>query len=80
MPANDGKMSLGGVSGRHVTMGDAYMGLDGFPAILSHRAFANVPAPARSPGHCGKCGPDVENVHRLTQIRDEVAHEVNRSR
>jgi deoxyribonuclease-4 len=69
--SNDSKMPLGGVRDRHEIVGDGHIGLDGFRALMGHRAFADVPFLLEVPGITGD-GPDLENVNRLKTIRAEL--------
>ncbi|MCZ2108080.1 MAG: deoxyribonuclease IV [Dehalococcoidia bacterium] len=66
--ANDSKQPLGGLRDRHENIGDGYIGLDGFAAIMRHPAFRDVPFLLEVPGLDGK-GPDRENIMRLKAIR-----------
>lgn len=66
--ANDSKMPLGGTRDRHENIGDGHIGLDGFAAVMRHKAFRDVPFFLEVPGLDGK-GPDVENIMRLKAIR-----------
>jgi deoxyribonuclease-4 len=70
--ANDSKTPLGGIRDRHENIGDGEIGYDGFKAVMSHPAFANIPFLLEVPG-MDKKGPDAENVGRLKRIRDEIA-------
>ncbi len=69
--ANDSKQQLGGLRDRHENVGDGFIGLDGFAAVMRHPAFANVPFLLEVPGISGN-GPDIENVMRLKAIRAGV--------
>ncbi|MBA4180551.1 MAG: hypothetical protein C0506_08195 [Anaerolinea sp.] len=66
--ANDSKQPLGGLRDRHENIGDGHIGLDGFAAVMRHKAFAAVPFLLEVPGLSG-AGPDIENVMRLKAIR-----------
>jgi deoxyribonuclease-4 len=66
--ANDSKTPLGGARDRHENIGDGHIGLDGFAAIMRHKAFRDVPFFLEVPGLDGK-GPDTENIMRLKAIR-----------
>ena len=66
--ANDSKQPLGGLRDRHENIGDGYIGLDGFAAVMRHPAFHNVPLLLEVPGSDGK-GPDRDNIMRLKAIR-----------
>ena len=69
--ANDSKQPLGGLRDRHENIGDGFIGLEGFAAVMRHPAFADVPFLLEVPGIAGN-GPDVENVMRLKAIRAGV--------
>ena len=74
--ANDSKMPLGGLRDRHENIGDGFIGIDGFGAMLDHPAFVGkvflLEVPGVPPDDGGKAdGPDLENVHRLKNIRSE---------
>ena len=66
--ANDSKQPLGGLRDRHENIGDGFIGLGGFAALMHHPAFADVPFLLEVPGLTGN-GPDAENVMRLKAIR-----------
>lgn len=70
--ANDSKIALGGIRDRHENIGDGEIGYDGFKTVMAHPAFGGVPFLLEVPGVDNK-GPDLENVSRLKQIRDQVA-------
>jgi deoxyribonuclease-4 len=69
--ANDTKMELGSGVDRHENIGEGFIGLDGFEAIMGHEAFRDVPFLLEVPGP-EKKGPDRENVERLKAIRDRL--------
>jgi len=69
--ANDSKIPLGGLRDRHENIGDGFIGLDGFAAVMRHPAFRDVPFFLEVPGLAGN-GPDIENVMRLKAIRAGV--------
>lgn len=69
--ANDSKQPLGGLRDRHENIGDGFIGLDGFAAVMRHPAFADVPFLLEVPGLQGN-GPDIENVMRLKALRAGV--------
>ena len=69
--ANDSKQPLGGLRDRHENVGDGFIGLEGFAAVMRHPAFADVPFLLEVPGISGS-GPDLENVMRLKAIRAGV--------
>ncbi len=66
--ANDSKAPLGAGVDRHENIGDGYLGLDGFRAIMGHPAFRDVPFMLEVPGIEG-AGPDAENMRRLRELR-----------
>jgi deoxyribonuclease-4 len=72
---NDSKGALGSGRDLHENTGDGNIGLDGFRAIMSQPALANVPFILEVPGYkldgAGK-GPDKPNVDRLKEIRAEA--------
>jgi len=69
--ANDSKGPLGSGKDRHENIGEGFIGLDGFRAVMAHQAFFEVPFLLEVPGFDGK-GPDARNVTLLKQIREEV--------
>ena len=69
--ANDSKGPLGGGKDRHENIGEGYIGIGGFRAIMSHPAFHDAPFLLEVPGFTGK-GPDRENIEILKRLRDEV--------
>ena len=69
--ANDTKMELGSGVDRHENIGDGFIGLDGFEAIMAHDSFRDVPFLLEVPGP-EKKGPDRENVNRLKTIRNRL--------
>ncbi len=73
--ANDSKGELGSKLDRHENIGDGQIGFDGFRAVLESMAFAGKTFLLEVPG-IEDDGPDLENVHRLKAIRDEVAASV----
>lgn len=72
MHANDSKMEFGSTRDRHENICDGHIGADGFRVILSTPELQRLPMLLEVPGLDGK-GPDLENVRRLKQLRDEVA-------
>jgi deoxyribonuclease-4 len=72
MHANDSKMEFGSTRDRHENIGEGHIGEDGFRVILATRQLQRLPMLLEVPGFDGK-GPDLENVHRLKRLRDEVA-------
>ena len=73
--ANDSKGELGSKLDRHENIGDGEIGFDGFRAVVESMAFAGKTFLLEVPG-IENDGPDLENVHRLKAIRDEVAASV----
>lgn len=69
--ANDSKQPLGGLRDRHENIGDGFIGLDGFAAVMRHRAFGDLPFLLEVPGTAGN-GPDIDNIMRLKAIRAGV--------
>jgi|TARA_B100001750_G_scaffold247563_1_gene273756 deoxyribonuclease-4 len=70
--ANDAKSDLGSNLDRHENIGDGFIGLDGWEAIIGNKSFENVPFFLEVPGIKGRTGPDLENVLRLKKIRDSL--------
>ena len=70
--ANDSKAGLGSGLDRHENIGQGHIGEDGFRAIMSHPAFADLPFILEVPGFAGG-GPDRRNVEILKRIAAEVA-------
>jgi deoxyribonuclease-4 len=69
---NDSKPPLGGGLDRHENIGEGYMGLAAFEAIMGHPAFRDVPFYLEVPGFEGK-GPDTQNINSLKAIRDNLS-------
>ena len=69
--ANDSKVDFGSGVDRHENIGQGFIGLDGFRAIMGHEAFSGVPFLLEVPGD-DKKGPDKPNLDRLKAIRDEL--------
>ncbi|MEX2225688.1 MAG: deoxyribonuclease IV [Dehalococcoidia bacterium] len=69
---NDSKAALGAGRDLHENIGDGKIGREGFAALLSHPAVAEVPLLLEVPGYkidgAGK-GPDKPNIDRLKEIR-----------
>ena len=68
---NDSKRDLGEAVDRHENIGEGYLGLDAFKAILSSDAFLNVPIFLEVPGFSGD-GPDAKNIEIVKKIRATV--------
>lgn len=58
---NDSKAALGSNRDRHENIGEGYLGLDAFRAIVRHPALADVPGILEVPGFDG-AGPDRRNM------------------
>ena len=69
--ANDSKVELGSGVDRHQNLGQGYIGLEGFEAIMAHRAFRDVPFLLEVPGFAGT-GPDKTSVDILKSIRERI--------
>ncbi|MCY3638037.1 MAG: deoxyribonuclease IV, partial [Chloroflexi bacterium] len=70
--ANDSKVELGSGIDRHENIGEGFIGIEGFEAIMAHPAFADVPFLLEVPGENRK-GPDRPNLDRLKDIRARLA-------
>lgn len=71
MHANDSKMELGSTRDRHENIGEGHIGSEGFRTILATPELQHLPMLLEVPGLDGK-GPDLENVRRLKQLREEA--------
>ena len=69
--ANDAKVEFGSGVDRHENIGEGYIGIEGFEAILGEPAFSEVPFFLEVPGFEGD-GPDEENMNRLKSIRSKL--------
>ncbi len=69
--ANDSKRLCGSGVDRHDNIGDGFIGEEGFTAIMTNPAFADVPFLLEVPGFEGK-GPDQQNIDILKKIRRQV--------
>lgn len=69
--ANDSKRPCGSGVDRHDNIGDGFIGVDGFAAIMRNPAFKDIPFLLEVPGFEGK-GPDRQNVDILKNIRHDV--------
>jgi len=69
---NDSKRELGGGVDRHENIGEGYMGLAAFEAILAHPAFRHVPFYLEVPGFEGH-GPDKQNMDIIKGVRQKLA-------
>lgn len=70
--ANDSKTELGSTRDRHENICDGHIGAEGFRVILATPELQRLPLLLEVPGFDGK-GPDLENVRRLKQLREEAA-------
>ena len=61
---NDSKVDLGRNVDRHANLGQGKIGLDAFGSVLTHPAFASLPAILEVPGYAD-AGPDRPNVELL---------------
>jgi deoxyribonuclease-4 len=69
---NDSKTPFGSNRDRHENIGEGEIGLDGFRAIVTHPAFADLPGILEVPGFDDK-GPDARNVQLLRDLATGVA-------
>jgi deoxyribonuclease-4 len=69
--ANDSKRVCGSGVDRHDNIGEAFIGEEGFAAIMANPAFADVPFLLEAPGFEGN-GPDQQNIDILKRIRQQV--------
>ena len=67
--ANDSKCPFMGGIDRHENIGEGYVGMEGFQAIVQHPAFSDVPFLLEVPGF-DKTGPDKKNIDILKGLRD----------
>ncbi len=65
--ANDSKTELGSKKDRHENIGQGYIGLEGFRALINHPKLQNVPFILEIPGEAGQ-GPDKNNVELLKSL------------
>ena len=72
--ANDAKVEFGSGVDRHENIGEGYIGIEGFEAILGDPAFSDIPFFLEVPGFEGD-GPDEENMKRLKSIRSKILEE-----
>jgi deoxyribonuclease-4 len=69
---NDSKTELGAGRDLHENIGEGKIGRAGFEAIISHKAFADVPLLLEVPGYKlqgAPKGPDKPNIDLLKEIR-----------
>ena len=69
--ANDSKVELGSGVDRHENIGDGFIGMDGFKALMSDPSFERVPFFLEVPGFDSK-GPDEININLLKSIRTDL--------
>nr|ABZ09356.1 putative AP endonuclease family 2 [uncultured marine microorganism HF4000_APKG7H23] len=69
---NDSKRDLGAGVDRHENIGEGYMGLEAFEAILAAPALRDVPFYLEVPGFEGH-GPDRRNMDIIKSIREKQA-------
>jgi deoxyribonuclease-4 len=65
--ANDSKVEAGSKKDRHDNIGEGYIGVDGFKALLANPLFSSVPFILEVPGFDGD-GPDKKNVMLLQKL------------
>ncbi len=69
--ANDCLFERGSRRDRHAWIGDGFIGIDGFRAMLCDTRLAHVPAVTEMPGE--RPEKDEVNIERLKELRDECA-------
>lgn len=69
--ANDSKVEFGSGVDRHENIGNGFIGISGFEAIMSSPALRDVPFLLEVPGE-DKKGPDKENLDELKTIRQHL--------
>ncbi len=69
---NDSKRGLGESVDRHENIGEGYLGIEAFKAILSSNAFLDTPLFLEVPGFKGE-GPDAENIEVVKKIRQAIS-------
>ncbi len=73
---NDSKTALGAGRDLHENIGEGHIGRDGFAALATHPALADVPFLLEVPGYkidgAGK-GPDRPNIELMKSLRDGIA-------
>lgn len=67
MHLNDSKAEIGTHIDRHENIGDGFIGLDGFKAIINHPKLKDVSGIMEVPGLDGN-GPDAANLERLKEL------------
>ena len=69
--ANDCLFERGSRRDRHAWIGDGFIGMDGFRAMLCETRLAHVPVVTEMPGE--RPEKDEVNIERLKRLRDECA-------
>jgi deoxyribonuclease-4 len=67
---NDSKAPLGARVDRHQNIGEGYIGVDGFRAIVTHPRLRLLPGIIETPGF-DRQGPDRRNLARLRRLRGD---------
>jgi len=67
---NDSKAALGSHLDRHENIGEGYLGIDGFRAIVTHPLLRTLPGIIETPGF-DQQGPDRKNLARLKRLRGD---------
>jgi len=67
---NDSKVALGAHVDRHENIGEGYLGIDGFRAIVTHPRLRPLPGIIETPGF-DQQGPDRRNLARLRRLRGD---------
>jgi deoxyribonuclease-4 len=65
---NDSQGPLNSHLDRHANIGEGWIGIGGFRAIVNHRAIRPLPGIIETPGFDGR-GPDRQNLGRLRRLR-----------
>lgn len=65
---NDSKGALGSRIDRHENIGEGWIGLDGFRALLAHPRLRPLSGIIETPGF-DRAGPDRKNITRLKRLR-----------
>ncbi len=75
---NDSKESLGSHLDRHENIGEGYLGIDGFRAIVTHPLLRTLPGIIETPGF-DQQGPDRKNLGRLRRLRGDRVRPARRA-
>jgi deoxyribonuclease-4 len=75
---NDSKESLGSHLDRHENIGEGYLGIDGFRAIVTHPLLRTLPGIIETPGF-DQQGPDRKNLARLRRLRGDRVRPARRA-